>query len=184
MTDDERSNLMHEKDLSIVDWQKIEAVVCDFDGVLTDNQVYTAQDGQEMVNCSRADGLAFDTLRKIGLRTFIFSTESNPVVKARANKLQIPVIQAIKDKYKSLQKFSSDEKIDLGHVLYIGNDLNDFLAMNLCGYRACPSDAHPKIQSICNICLQAKGGKGVIRDLVERIFNIDIIEILFQENKL
>ena len=183
MTHKKASNLPENYNIEIIDWEKVDAIICDFDGVLTDNQVYTSQDGEEMVNCSRADGLAFDVLRKIGLKAYIFSTESNPVVKARANKLKIPVIQSVKNKDKSLVQFANENEFDLHHILYIGNDLNDYLAMNLCGYRACPSDAHPKIQSICNVHLRVEGGKGVVRDIVERIFKIDIISKLYQDNK-
>ncbi len=168
--------------LEVIDWHKIEMIICDFDGVLTDNQVYTTQNGEEIVVCSRGDGLAFDTLRQIGLKSFIFSTEVNSVVLARAKKLKIPVIQAVKDKRKSLLNFAKEKNIDLNNVLYVGNDLNDFFSMGLCGYRACPSDAHLQIKSISNVHLQVEGGKGVIRDIVEKIFQIDIINTLYEEN--
>lgn len=169
--------------IEVIDWRILDAIICDFDGVLTDNQVYTSQDGTEMVNCSRADGLAFDVLRKIGLKIYIFSTESNPVVQSRANKLKVPVIQSVKNKQKSLKQFANENEFSLENLLYIGNDLNDYLAMKLCGYRACPSDAHPIIQSICNIHLRIDGGKGVVRDVVERIFKIDIITKLYRDKK-
>ena len=62
---------------------ELEAIVFDFDGVLTDNRVFINQDGQEMVCCHRADGLAFDFLRRTNLNLFILSTETNVVVKRR-----------------------------------------------------------------------------------------------------
>lgn len=45
--------------------ERIQIFVFDFDGVLTNNDVYIDQDGKESVSCSRSDGLAFDVLRKI-----------------------------------------------------------------------------------------------------------------------
>lgn len=169
------------KMLEVIDRHKIEMIICDFDGVLTDNKVHTAQNGEEIVVCSRSDGLAFDTLRKIGLKSFIFSTEVNSVVLARARKLKIPVIQGVKDKRKSLLNFAREKNINLDNVLYVGNDLNDFFSMGLCGYRACPSDADLQIKSISNVHLQVEGGKGVIRAIVEQIFQIDIIKVLYEE---
>ena len=65
-----------------MDINEIDALIFDFDGVLTDNKVYVNQDGMESVCCSRADGLAFDALRKLKIPVFILSTESNPVVSA------------------------------------------------------------------------------------------------------
>ena len=67
----------------------IEAFVFDFDGVLTNNLVHISQDGQEWVSCSRADGLAFDVLRKLKIPAYILSTEKNLVVTERAIKLKI-----------------------------------------------------------------------------------------------
>jgi len=62
----------------------IDAFVFDFDGVLTNNLVHLDQDGKEWVSCSRADGLAFDVMRKLEKPSYILSTEKNPVVSARA----------------------------------------------------------------------------------------------------
>ena len=53
---------MKDKVITIDD---IDLFVFDFDGVLTDNIVHIDNNGNEMVSCSRADGLAFDVLRKL-----------------------------------------------------------------------------------------------------------------------
>ena len=45
--------------------KNIQLIVYDFDGVMTDNFVYTDQVGKEFVRCSREDGLAFDVLNKL-----------------------------------------------------------------------------------------------------------------------
>lgn len=161
-----------------LNWKELEAIVLDFDGVLTDNKVYVHENGVEAVCCSRADGLAFDVFREIGLPVYIFSSERNLVVKARAEKLKVSVLQGIANKYDTLRSFAQENNIDLGKTLYIGNDLNDFQAMSLCKYRGCPSDAHPRILDIANIHFQLPGGQGVMRDLVERVFNLDIVSIL------
>ena len=44
---------------------EISVFVFDFDGVLTNNLVHISQIGEESVVCSRADGLAFDVLRRL-----------------------------------------------------------------------------------------------------------------------
>ena len=48
-----------------MDINKLDALIFDFDGVLTDNRVVVNQDGSESVICNRADGLAFDVLKKL-----------------------------------------------------------------------------------------------------------------------
>ena len=157
----------------------IDAFVFDFDGVLTNNLVYLNQEGVESVVCSRADGLAFDVLRKLKKPTFILSTEKNSVVTMRAKKLKIQALQGIKNKADALSSLSESKGYDLGRILYVGNDLNDFHAMKICGYSVCPIDSHIKIKELSNIVLNTRGGEGVVRELLEEIFNLDFIKILY-----
>ena len=158
----------------------IDAFVFDFDGVLTNNLVQIDENGKESVSCSRADGLAFDVLRKLNKSAYILSTEKNLVVKARANKLKIPVIQGVTDKVEAIKKLATDNNYNLTNILYVGNDLNDYLVMRLCGYSACPADSHSKIKSISSILLSANGGNGIVRELLEETLNLDFIKILYQ----
>jgi len=159
----------------------IDAFIFDFDGVLTNNLVHLDQDGKEWVTCSRADGLAFDVLRILHKPAYIISTEKNPVVTARAKKLQVPVLQGVVKKVDALVALSEENGFDLSRVLYVGNDLNDFRVMQICGYTACPADAHPCINEIATIVLSCDGGKGVVREILEEVLELDFIEILYSE---
>ena len=158
----------------------IDAFVFDFDGVLTNNLVQIDENGKESVSCSRADGLAFDVLRKLNKPAYILSTEKNLVVKARAKKLNIPAIQGVADKVETIKKLATDNNYSLKNILYVGNDLNDYLVMQLCGYSACPADSHSKIKNVSSIILGTNGGDGIVRELLEEVFNLDFIKILYQ----
>ena len=158
----------------------IQALVFDFDGVLTNNLVIVGQDGRESVTCSRSDGLAFDLFRKLKKPVYILSTEKNPVVAARAKKLKVKVFQGVNNKADAIKKFAERYEFDLKNILYIGNDVNDYNAMKLCGYSACPSDSHEIIRSNSTIILQTKGGCGVARELVEDIFKINFDQLIDQ----
>ena len=155
--------------------------MCDFDGVLTDNLVYVDQDGKESVRCSRADGLAFDALRKMEIPTIIFSTERSPIVAARAAKLQVPAIHGVESKRGALIDLATEKNWDLARLAYIGNDLNDLHALALCGYRVCPSDAHPRVVEACTMQLRSRGGEGAVREFVERNLGIDIVSTLYSK---
>lgn len=157
----------------------IDIFIFDFDGVFTNNLVYVDQEGRESVICSRADGLALDALRKLEKLTYILSTEKNSVVASRANKLQIPVLQGVSDKVEALNDILKKKDISLNNVLYVGNDVNDYKVMKLCGFTACPSDSHIKIKEISNIVLKASGGNGAIRELLEDFLELDLINILY-----
>ena len=160
----------------------IDALVFDFDGVLTNNLVYLNQEGVESVACSRADGLAFDVLRKLNKPAFILSTEKNSVVAMRAKKIKIPVVQGVPDKVRAIKELADKKNYNLKSILYVGNDLNDYLVMQVCGYTACPIDSHPRIKEISENILTTKGGDGVVRELLEQVFNLDFIKILYSKN--
>lgn len=157
----------------------IDLIVFDFDGVLTNNKVHINQDGKEWVSCSRADGLAFDVLRKIKKLSYIMSTEENNVVSARAQKLKIPVLQGIKNKAESLLDLCKKTNIELSRVMYVGNDLNDYQVMKMCGYAICPADSHQKIKEIASVVLHSNGGDGVVREILEELLELDFIKILY-----
>jgi len=162
-----------------MDINNIDVFVFDFDGVLTNNMVYLDQNGKESVSCSRGDGLAFDALRKLKKTAYILSTEKNTVVSARAQKLQISVLQGAENKVAGIQEIVKKENCKLENILYVGNDLNDYRVMDICGFTACPADSHKKIKQISDIVLKTNGGCGVVRELLEDVLGLDFIEILY-----
>ena len=156
----------------------IDVLIFDFDGVLTDNKVHLDGNGNEWVTCNRSDGLAFEILRKLKKLIFIISTEKNKVVAARAKKLKIPALYGVENKAKELQNLSIKKKFKLSRTLYVGNDLNDYEALKLCGYSACPSDSHKKIKQIVTFLLDTKGGSGICRELIEDKLKIDPLKFI------
>ena len=163
----------------MLDIKKIELIVFDFDGVLTNDKVLVDQNGIESVVCSRSDGLGFDVLKILEKSTVIISTELNIVVSKRAEKLGIPVLQGVQNKKDIVKKLSKEKKINLSNILFVGNDLNDYHAMKFCGYSVCPSDSHPVIKDLASYVLKTKGGDGVVRELLEEVFKLNILKILY-----
>ena len=147
----------------------INLIVYDFDGVMTDNRVIIFQDGTEAVIVNRADGLGVDYLRTLGIPQLILSTEANPVVKSRAAKLGLEVIASCKDKKSALKNYCKQKGYALNKAVYVGNDLNDLEVMKIVGYPIAPADAHPDIKSLSKLITKAKGGEGVIRELLDFI---------------
>lgn len=147
----------------------IELIVYDFDGVMTDNRVIVFQDGTEAVIVNRADGLGVNYINAMDIPQLILSTETNPVVKARAAKLGLEVIASCNDKRLALEDYCKQNDYDLQKVLYVGNDLNDSKVMEIVGFPVAPSDAHPDIKSLTKLILEARGGEGVIKELAEHL---------------
>ncbi len=149
------------------DFSQIRTIVFDFDGVMTDNKVYVAQDGTETVSCDRADGLGVKQLQRKGYSVVVLSTEANPVVGARANKLGIECHQDCGDKQNFLETYCDINNLNAGELAYIGNDINDLEAMKFAGYSFCPADAHPSVKAMADRVLLRRGGDQVVREVAD-----------------
>lgn len=154
-----------------IDIQRINLIVYDFDGVLTDNKVLVFDDGHEAVFCNRSDGLAINLIKKLGVPQVILSTEESRVVEARARKLGIDVLYGLTDKKAALTDYCRQKGYDLRRVLYIGNDINDREAMAIVGYPAAPQDADGQIRNLSKMIIPKNGGEGVVRELWEKFLN-------------
>ena len=153
-----------------VPWpDSIDLVVFDFDGVLTDNGVWVDQAGTEAVRCDRSDGWGIARLRELGVRILVLSTEANPVVTARSEKLKVPVLQAVADKGEALRDYLASESIDPARVVYVGNDENDLGCLEIVGLPVVVSDAHPSVRAVARHTLSRAGGRGAARELCDAL---------------
>ncbi|MFC2121398.1 cytidylyltransferase domain-containing protein [Bacteroidota bacterium] len=149
--------------------KRIDLIVYDFDGVMTDNKAYIDQFGNESVLINRGDGLAISKIMKSNIRQIILSTEENTVVKKRAEKLKLNCFQGINNKKEFLMKYLDKNNINSSNVAYIGNDINDLEIMKHVGLPIAPNDACNEIKKIAKIVTIAKGGNGVIREIYNYI---------------
>ena len=152
--------------------RSLQAVVFDFDGVFTDNRVWVFEDGREAVACDRADGIGLSRLRTLGLKMTILSTETNPVVSRRAEKLKIPCLQGVADKVAALKIYAAENRLDLKRVAFVGNDVNDLDGLRLVGLAVAPEDAYPEVKARARWILKRKGGMGAVREFCDQVWRI------------
>ncbi|MDX3057800.1 acylneuraminate cytidylyltransferase [Streptomyces sp. NE06-03E] len=143
----------------------IDAVVLDFDGTQTDDRVLIDSDGRETVAVHRGDGLGIAALRRAGVPLLILSTEQNPVVAARARKLQVPVLHGIDRKDLALKQWCEEQSIAPDRVLYVGNDVNDLACFGLAGWPVAVASAHDSVRAAARAVTTNPGGSGAIREI-------------------
>jgi YrbI family 3-deoxy-D-manno-octulosonate 8-phosphate phosphatase len=143
----------------------VDAVVLDFDGTQTDDRVTVDADGRETVTVHRGDGLGIAALRDAGLPVLILSTETNPVVAARARKLRVPVVHGVDRKDAVLRRWCAEHGVDPARVLYAGNDVNDLGCLALVGWPVAVAGAHPVVRAAARAVTGAAGGFGAIREI-------------------
>lgn len=152
---------------------KIELVVLDFDGVVTDNRVWTDQDGWEMVSASRSDSMWLGELQNRGVQVVILSSEPNQVVKARARKMGLEAVHGIgiKDKGEALKRLLMEKNVTASRTVYVGNDVNDLPCFEIVGWAVAVADAYPEVLRSADFVLNRPGGHGALRELCEMILN-------------
>jgi len=155
-------------------FRTIKFIVFDFDGVFTDNNVYTDQNGNESIISSKFDGFGLKKLKDLGISLFILSTEKNKVVEKRAKKLEISFIQNLSSNEKAveLKKLVENNNLNYDSVAYMGNDINDIQCLLDCGLPIVVNDCHPEVIQYADYVTYTNGGHGAVREVC------DIIEAL------
>ena len=149
----------------------VKALFLDFDGVLTDNRVWTDETGRETVAASRGDGFGIGMLKKAGIDVIVVSKEKNPVVAARCKKLGIPYEQGVDDKTGIIKREQAKRKLDPSETIFVGNDLNDLPAFPLVGWGVAVSDASQEVLEKADFILEKKGGFGAVREICDLILS-------------
>ncbi len=146
-----------------------QAILFDFDGVFTDNKVMVDAEGGESVRCSRADGYGIGLLRQAGVAMAVISTEVNPVVARRCEKLQLPCLQGVDDKRAAVRDYIKKHQIAPEALIFVGNDWNDLPAFAEVGCRVAPADAEARVLQQADLILTHRGGDGAVRELAELV---------------
>lgn len=155
-----------------VGWpDQIGLVVFDFDGVMTDNTLIVTETGQEAVRAHRGDGWGIARLREAGMPMMVLSTETNPVVAARCEKLSVPYHQGEGDKAAYLRDYLKQQGVAPAHVVYLGNDVNDLACMAMVGMPVAVADAHPAVLAAARYVLARRGGEGAVRELCDTLLD-------------
>ena len=149
---------------------EIKMFLTDCDGCLTDGGMYYSEHGDELKKFNTRDGMGFALLHKKGIVTGIVTSENVDLNRRRAQKLKLDVLEAgCKDKVTAVKVLCEKYNVSLENVAYIGDDINDLDVIKIVGYGCCPADAMPQIREVAKYVTKAKGGEGVIREVVERI---------------
>ena len=152
----------------------IHTIVFDFDGVFTDNFVYTDSTGIEQVRTSRSDSYGLSNFREFCstnsfvIEMFILSTEVNDVVTQRSLKLGLNSYTGISSKKELLIKYLAGRNFQSSQgLVFLGNDLNDLECIEMAQFSFCPSDAHETVRKASTHPLSRQGGNGFIREALE-----------------
>jgi 3-deoxy-D-manno-octulosonate 8-phosphate phosphatase (KDO 8-P phosphatase) len=147
---------------------KIRLLVFDFDGVFTENGVWVNESGEEWVRCSRLDGMGIKQLRALNtIEMMVLSTEKNPVVSRRCEKLNLPCVQGCEDKGTRLRELMEEKGMTPEETAYVGNDINDAACLQIAGLPIIVADAHESVRSLARWITEQAGGQGAVREVCD-----------------
>ena len=149
---------------------RVEAMVFDVDGVLTDGTIIPLVNG-DFIRCYNAkDGYALSYAVKHGCRVCVISGGYGPTLVSRMERLGIKNLYVnCMDKIAALNEFCGREGVSLENVMFMGDDIPDLECLRAVGIPVCPADAATEIVEASCYVSQFAGGRGCVRDVVEQV---------------
>jgi len=154
-------------------FRRITTFVFDVDGVLTDGTLFVFDNGEHMRRMNIKDGYALQLAVKKGYHVAIFSGGISDAVVTRLKKLGITdVFMDVKDKKSGVESYIQQHGVTLNEVLFMGDDIPDFSVMKVVALPCAPCDAVPEIKQIARYISTFPGGKGCVRDVIEKVLKL------------
>jgi len=155
----------------------IELIVLDVDGTLTDGKITYTQNGDEIKSFSVKDGLAIASWIRLGKHVAIITGRTSKIVERRANELGIEYFyQGIHNKEEVLQSLLEKLNLSMENVATAGDDLNDYSMLKASKFAFVPSDASIYVQEIAYDVLVNRGGEGAVREMIEKLIQLEGLE--------
>lgn len=148
-------------------YQKIEYLVIDVDGTMTDAGVYYDENGNELKKFCTKDAAGFFAASAVGIKLMVLTGRECAATTRRMQEMKVDyLVQGIKDKLPYLEGFMRTEGIGYEQIGYLGDDLNDLAGMKKAGFAGCPADSCEEVKAICDYVSDVQGGHGAVRDII------------------
>jgi 3-deoxy-D-manno-octulosonate 8-phosphate phosphatase (KDO 8-P phosphatase) len=150
--------------------KRIRALVFDIDGVLTNNGLLLLDNGERLRTMNTRDGFALQYASEKRYRICAISEDGSEAISARLAAWGLKEVYfGVDSKLAAMERFMLEYEIDIHEVMYMGDDVNDLIAMKQAGLVCCPQDAVPEVKNIAHYIATAKGGEGCVREVIELI---------------
>lgn len=148
---------------------QIRAIAFDVDGVLSSN-IMALHGGAPVRTANVKDGYALQLAVKSGLIMAIITGGTAATTEERYAALGFQdIYQGCHCKIDVLKSWMDKHGLSPDEVIYMGDDIPDYEAMQHVGCSCCPSDAAPEIKEISTFISSFAGGQGCVRDVVSQV---------------
>jgi 3-deoxy-D-manno-octulosonate 8-phosphate phosphatase (KDO 8-P phosphatase) len=150
--------------------ERIDLLVLDVDGVMTDGRIVYDSRGAEVKAFHVRDGQGVKYWVRAGRDAAILSGRKSPTIRRRARELGVDAVhEGAKDKLPVLEKILKRFRRSAERVCYIGDDLPDLPVLARVGFAVAVADAVEEVRRVAHYVTVAPGGAGAVRETVELI---------------
>ena len=154
--------------------RRVELILMDVDGVLTDGRILLIPDGaggvQEVKVFDVQDGVGITFAHRVGLRTGVLTGRISVSVMARTRELGMEIVeQGSHNKLESYAKIKKAVNVEDAAIAYIGDDYQDLPVLRRAGLAAAPANAQKEVKQACQIVTEREGGRGAVREVLDFI---------------
>ncbi|HRP57894.1 HAD family hydrolase [Agriterribacter sp.] len=155
-------------------FSSVTTFIFDMDGVLTDGSIWIFPGDEHIRRMDMKDGYALQLAVKKGYRIAVITGSHSLPMQERLATLGITdVFQRVQHKKEQLHTYIRQHGLNKNEVLYMGDDIPDLEVMQSAGIACCPADAVTEIKSIAHYISPRSGGKGCVRDVIEKVLKIN-----------
>ena len=148
--------------------KRIELILSDVDGVLTDGGIFFNNQGIEVKQFHIRDGLGIKLWQKAGFTFGVLSARTSHIVKVRAAELGVELVrQGFENKLPVGKKVLAELGLKPEQVCHIGDDLTDLSLLQYVGLSVAVADAAAEVRAAAHYVTTAPGGRGAVREVVE-----------------
>lgn len=150
--------------------QKLQLLLLDVDGVLTDGGIILGNEGFEAKRFDVKDGMGIHRIQNAGIQVGIITGRQSEAVSQRAEELGIEEVhQSVDSKTSLLKKLMKQKNLNAAQLAYMGDDVQDLPILRQVGLSLAPADARPEVRDYCDLVAEKAGGHGAVRDVIEQL---------------
>ena len=166
-----QTNLLEKFPQALERAQEIKLLVLDVDGVLTDGSLLISPDGVEHIKIFNSlDGHGIKLLRNAGIHVAIITGRNSPMVKMRAQALDIEhLFMGVDEKASALTALLNKLQLTMNDCAAMGDDWPDLSILTKVKLALAPVNAHHEIKTIAHYVCEYAGGQGAVREVCDLI---------------
>jgi len=150
--------------------EKVQLLLLDVDGVLTDGTIIYTHDGGESKGFNTQDGFGLRILQDAGVEVGLITARTSEAVSRRAADLGFAhLYQGRTDKTAVYQEILQETGLDSQQTAYMGDDLLDLPLLLQAGCSFAPANAVAEVRQRVHYTTLCCGGHGAVREACELI---------------